>query len=530
MLSSLHRAGWGFAAVAFASFLAILGWQFYPALVLAGFSIDRLIRYPGAFSLCAEGIGGLLIAWSKARSRVALLLLALVPGGVGLISVTRAAITNCGLTLPRLLVWPQLAVVAREGSVPAVAAISLLAGAFGLASRALGRRTYGGLAVAGVVQAGIGLTSSLNQALGLGFFATIPGVPDTGITPLGDALTILWGSSAIAFAWSQDLGEGNLVPAWSWLVGSILAGILLVGGDTAARLDAPSSHVVPVIVGVLGTLAVGALIMVLRRLQVQHLALVRAEAEVTVRNAELQASNAELRKSDRYKDEFLSVISHELRTPLNFISGFASILEDDVEEPLSARQLDWLRRIDAGADRMLRLVNDLLDLAVIQSGKLRLERRLCDYGEVVSSAIHQVEPLAGQRSIRVLGEAIAPVSIDEGRINQVLINLLQNAIKFTPDGGEISVCVRSRGDEFLTEVSDTGIGIQPADIPKLFARFRQLDMGSTRLAGGAGLGLSLCKGLVEGHGGQIGVQSEPGQGSVFWFTLPRGGPVEKPAP
>ncbi len=534
MLSSPHRAGWGFATVAIASLLSIVGWQIFPAVMLGGFGIGPLIRYPGALSLCAEGVGGLLVSSGKglsgkAPSRIALLLLSFVPGCVGVMSLTRGMLANSGPAITNYFLSGQAtATVAREGPVPAIAAISLLAGALGLVSSAFRRGGNGGLAIAGVIQAGIGLASSLNQLLGLDFFARIPGVPGTGISPLGDALTILWGFSALGFAWRQDQGEGGLVPAWSWLVGSILAGLLLVGANTTSRYDSPGSRAVPVIVGVLGTIALGALLLVFRRQQIQHLALVQAERELTLRNAELRATNAELRQSDRYKDEFLSVISHELRTPLNFIFGFTSILEDDVESPLNVRQRDWLRRIEEGADRMLRLVNDLLDLALIQSGKLLLERRLCNYDEVVSAAVHRLQPLAAPRNLRVVSEAMAPIAIDVGRIDQVLTHLLHNAIKFTPETGEIEVCVHARNGEILTEIKDSGIGIAPEDIPKLFARFRQLDMGSTRRAGGAGLGLSLCKGFVEGHGGQIGVQSVPGVGSDFWFTLPRGEPAEAP--
>ena len=133
-----------------------------------------------------------------------------------------------------------------------------------------------------------------------------------------------------------------------------------------------------------------------------------------------------------------------------------------------------------------------------------------------------MRPLAQQKDLRLDADAraVETLCIDGKRVGQVIYNLISNAIKFTAAGGSVRVTTYRRGDHVVTEVADSGIGIAPEDVPKLFTRFKQLDMSSTRAAGGTGLGLSIAKALVEAHGGEIGVRSEPGKGSTFWFTLP----------
>lgn len=236
----------------------------------------------------------------------------------------------------------------------------------------------------------------------------------------------------------------------------------------------------------------------------------------------LQAANQELRETDRYKDEFLSVISHELRTPLNFIMGFAGILDDGLAGDLTPQQHTYLRRILDGSERMLHLVKNLLDMSRIQAGAFRIACNEGPYAPLVAEALASLRPLADEKRVALDSEVDVPgdVVLDRERILQVLSNLVENAIKFTGPAGRVHVQAQVEGAEVVTRVSDTGIGIDPADIPKLFQRFKQLDMGSTREAGGTGLGLSICKALVEAHGGRIGVTSEKGKGSTFWYSLP----------
>jgi signal transduction histidine kinase len=248
----------------------------------------------------------------------------------------------------------------------------------------------------------------------------------------------------------------------------------------------------------------------------------RIEREVEARTEELRHTNEKLREADRYKDEFLSVISHELRTPLNFITGFASVLADEVSGPLNPVQRAQMANILNGADRMLLLVNDLLDFAKLHSGKFELAPAPTAYGPLVHEAIALMAPIAAQKGVTLTADDVAsPVILgDGGRLIQVLTNLLSNAIKFTEPGGRVTVRVTLRGAEVLTEVADTGCGIAAADVPKLFQRFQQLEMGSTRKASGTGLGLAISKALIEAHGGAIGVASTLGEGSTFWFSLP----------
>jgi PAS domain S-box-containing protein len=249
----------------------------------------------------------------------------------------------------------------------------------------------------------------------------------------------------------------------------------------------------------------------------------QAEAELANRTAELEALNDQLRQADIYKDEFLSVISHELRTPLNFIMGFASILDDEVAGELSENQHDYLQRIMYGAERMLHLVDDLLDFAKMQAGKLVLMPHEVPYAPLVDEVIRTLTPLAAQKGITLESEIEVPQppNLDDQRIGQVLTNLINNGIKFTGEGGRVSVCAWVEADRIVTEVTDTGKGIAPEDLPGLFVRFKQLDMSATREAGGTGLGLSITKALVEAHGGEIVACSEGrGHGTTFRFTLP----------
>ena len=236
----------------------------------------------------------------------------------------------------------------------------------------------------------------------------------------------------------------------------------------------------------------------------------------------LQAAQiAKLEELDRYKDEFLSVISHEMRTPLNFIMGFASLIDEGLAGPISPAHKQYVGRIMAGAERMLALVNDLLDYAKLRAGKVELVRSEVAYAPLVDEVIATLAPLAAPRGLTLRAEVDVPVPLraDGIRVIQVVSNLVGNAIKFCTDGS-ITVRARLEGDAVLTEVADTGPGIAPEDMPRLFNRFQQLDMGETRAAGGTGLGLAIVKELVEAHGGAVGVTSRLGEGSTFWFTLP----------
>ncbi|MNS17504.1 Signal transduction histidine-protein kinase BarA [compost metagenome] len=256
------------------------------------------------------------------------------------------------------------------------------------------------------------------------------------------------------------------------------------------------------------------------------------EAQVAERTAELSDAIERLHQADQVKDEFLSVISHELRTPLNFITGFASILDDEVDGPLNPLQHLHLGKILSGSERMLHLVNDLLDFAKLQAGKFDLSPQPAAYAPLLEEVADSLRPLADHKHVTIEVEAHVPGEpvVDETRVVQVLTNLVNNAIKFTPAGGRVRLSARIDAGALLTEVTDTGVGIAEIDIPKLFSRFRQLDMSATREASGTGLGLAISKALVEAHGGTIGVRSCPGEGSTFWFRLPLEAGVQAASP
>jgi two-component system phosphate regulon sensor histidine kinase PhoR len=244
------------------------------------------------------------------------------------------------------------------------------------------------------------------------------------------------------------------------------------------------------------------------------------QATETVQQRTVELGQA--RELDRLKSNFVNAVTHELRTPLTSIKGYAEFLEDGIGGDLSATQLNFVHQLLAGTERLERLVDDLLDFARIEAGTFTLKIEPADLVSKVHEVIGSLRPQADDARLTLSADGLdTPLQLpmDAQRIGQVLINLLNNAIKFTPPGGTITVRARIEDGFVRCEVADTGIGIKTEDIPKLFQRFSQLESG-LRSGTGTGLGLSISKTIVEAHGGAIGVTSTPGQGSVFWFTLP----------
>jgi signal transduction histidine kinase len=228
--------------------------------------------------------------------------------------------------------------------------------------------------------------------------------------------------------------------------------------------------------------------------------------------------------ANRAKSEFLATMSHELRTPLNSIIGFSELLLDDFpEEPEGGQPRAFVSYIHESGEHLLRLVNDILDLARVESGRMELHPTRFELEAALEAVQATIRPLADKKQLTIvtrLAPHLPRLYADEGRFRQVLYNLLSNAVKFTPERGRIETHVRLVGEAVEIMVADTGIGIAPENQERIFRQFQQVDSSSTRRHEGTGLGLALTQQLLELQGGSIWVESALGEGSRFYFTLP----------
>jgi signal transduction histidine kinase len=244
----------------------------------------------------------------------------------------------------------------------------------------------------------------------------------------------------------------------------------------------------------------------------------RSEAESAHRR--LAEQNEQLREADRLKDEFVALISHDLRTPLTSIMGYLELTLAD--GALSDDQRGYLEIVDRNAERLLRLVNDLLFVARLEAGQLELHPSELDLSAIVRQSVLEAEPRAAAKGIALTCSAadLPAVRADKGRIFQLLDNLVSNAIKFTPEGGDVEVSVARVNGAVKLEVADTGIGIDAKEQLQLFERFFRASTASQRQIPGTGLGLYIARAIVEAHGGSISVDTEPGRGTTFLIDLP----------
>jgi GAF domain-containing protein/anti-sigma regulatory factor (Ser/Thr protein kinase) len=249
------------------------------------------------------------------------------------------------------------------------------------------------------------------------------------------------------------------------------------------------------------------------------------QAAIAIQNVrlfnEIQQKSSELERASRHKSEFLANMSHELRTPLNAIIGFSEVLLQGIFGEVNEKQREYLHDVLGSGQHLLSLINDILDLSKIEAGRLDLEPSTFALRDALENGLMIVRERAARHGIAlnaVVASDIGAIEADERKVKQILFNLLSNAVKFTPDGGRVDVSVRAENGDVRVEVRDTGIGIAPADQERVFEEFRQV--GRERSREGTGLGLTLTKRFVELHGGRIWLESTPGQGSTFTFTLP----------
>ena len=250
---------------------------------------------------------------------------------------------------------------------------------------------------------------------------------------------------------------------------------------------------------------------------------IQSREELRRVNDELRHANEELTHLDELKSDFMATMSHELRTPLTSIIGYSDMLLSGMTGTLDEKQTSFIESILKNGETLLNLINDILDLTKIEAGKLELRHEPVDLRAALLGVLPVVKPRAAEKRIRVstfLPTDLPAVDADAGKLNQILLNLLANAIKYTPDNGSVSVEARRSTDTVEIWVTDTGIGVAKEDQERIFQRFTQIDSSTTRSQGGTGLGLAIAKQLVELHGGRIRVQSQLGKGSSFIFTIP----------
>ena len=240
-------------------------------------------------------------------------------------------------------------------------------------------------------------------------------------------------------------------------------------------------------------------------------------------NKLLFEANEELMQATQAKSEFLAHMSHELRTPLNVIIGFSELLLDEVPGKINEEQRRCLNDILGGGNNLLNLINDILDLSKIESGKMELSLRNFSLSGVIEALRSVMLPILGQRDQSLdieMEEGLPQVYADKAKVRQVLLNLLSNSTKFTPDGGKLKIEATREDERCRVSVIDNGIGIKPENQEKIFEEFCQIESPLTEEKGGTGLGLAIARQIVERHGGRIWVDSDYGQGSRFNFTLP----------
>jgi PAS domain S-box-containing protein len=256
----------------------------------------------------------------------------------------------------------------------------------------------------------------------------------------------------------------------------------------------------------------------------------RSESDNPTGYLMIAADQSERRAVERMKDEFVSVVSHELRTPLTSIKGALGLLAGGITGALPPKAEEMAEIARSNADRLSHLVDDLLDLQRIESGRITLDKRSCDVAKLMKDSVESVHLVAESEGVTIaLLPLSAPIRVDPGRIVQALVNLLGNAIKFSPRGRHIEFAAERKGSSVVFRVKDEGRGIPRDKLETIFERFQQVDASDAREKGGTGLGLAICRSIVQQHGGRVWAESEPGAGSTFYVQLPTAEPDVQPA-
>ncbi len=261
--------------------------------------------------------------------------------------------------------------------------------------------------------------------------------------------------------------------------------------------------------------------------QVSILETFASQAVIAIENVrlfnEIQEKSRQLEIAGQHKSEFLANMSHELRTPLNAIIGFSEVLIEKMFGELNEKQEDYLKDIHSSGKHLLSLINDILDLSKIEAGRMDLEPSAFDVPNALANALTLIRERAMRHGIELVLQVdanLGEITADERKFKQILLNLLSNAVKFTPDGGRVELRAHREASALQVAVADTGIGIAPEDQSAVFEEFRQVGRHYTNKNEGTGLGLALTKRFVELHGGRLWLESEPGKGSTFTFTIP----------
>jgi len=252
-----------------------------------------------------------------------------------------------------------------------------------------------------------------------------------------------------------------------------------------------------------------------------------SQSALAIQNArlfrEIEDKSRELESANRHKDEFLASMSHELRTPLNAVIGFSEVLLERMFGELNDKQEEYLNDILASGRHLLSLINDILDLAKIEAGRMDLDVEDFELAPAIDNALVLIRERATRKGLTLdttLPDGLGSVRGDQRKIKQVLVNLLSNAVKFTPEGGSIAVRAERVNGHVEVSIIDTGIGIASEDHAAVFEEFRQVGTDYAKKHEGTGLGLALSRKFVELHGGRIWLKSRPGEGSTFTFTIP----------